>query len=64
MVVVRVSLGLGLIVQQLCRPNICCPTSVAETFLNLSNGLPDRCIYCSTINDFKPKIKVALGPEM
>jgi len=28
------------------------------------NGLSDRCINCSTINDFKSKIKVELEPEL
>ena len=28
------------------------------------NGLSDRCVNCSTINDFKSKIKVELKPEL
>ena len=27
------------------------------------NGFSDSCVNCSTINDFKPKIKVELEPE-
>ena len=28
------------------------------------NGLSDRCVNCSTINDFKSKIKAELEPEL
>ena len=28
------------------------------------NGLSDRCVNCSTIKDFKSKIKVELEPEL
>ena len=28
------------------------------------NGLSDSCVNCSTINDFKSKIKVELEPEL
>ena len=27
------------------------------------NGLPDSCVICTTLNDFKTKIKLQLAPE-
>jgi len=27
------------------------------------NGLPDSCMKCTTVNDFKTKIKLQLEPE-